>query len=192
MLAGAINGFLATKGRLPSFVVTLGMFYIARGLGAWLAAGRQLQGFPKSFNLIGRKLVDVLGYFGVAPARGSFWYPLAAAVSTQTLILAVLALVFGLILWRTPFGYMVRATGGNRRAAGFAGINTDRVRFLSLVLSRRLRLARGRDLHRLLPLLPAARGPAARARRDRLGDHRRRQHLRRLRLGPGRARRVLP
>ncbi len=135
VLAGVINGFLATKGRLPSFVVTLGMFYIARGLGAWLAAGRQLQGFPESFNLIGRKLIEVLAYFGVAPARGSFWYPLAAAVSTQTLILAVVALVFGLILWRTPFGYMVRATGGNRRAAGFAGIDTDRVRFRSLVLS---------------------------------------------------------
>ena len=60
------------------------MFYIARGLGAWLVAGRQLQGFPESFNLIGRKLIEVLAYFGVAPARGSFWYPLAAAVSTQT------------------------------------------------------------------------------------------------------------
>ena len=133
--AGVINGFLSTKGRLPAFVVTLGMFYIARGLGAWLASGRQLQGFPESFNLIGRKLIEVLAYFGVAPARGTFWYPLAAAVSTQTLILAVVALVFGLILWRTPFGYMVKATGGNRRAAGFAGIDTDRVRFLSLVLS---------------------------------------------------------
>ena len=133
--AGVINGFLSTKGRLPSFVVTLGMFYIARGLGAWLAAGRQLQGFPESFNLISRKLIDVLTYLGIAPARESFLHDLAAAVSTQTLILAVVALVFGLILWRTPFGYMVKATGGNRRAAAFAGIDTDRVRFLSLVLS---------------------------------------------------------
>ena len=46
----------------------------------------------------------------------------------------MVALVFGLILWRTPFGYMVQATGGNRRAADFAGIDTDRVRFWSLVL----------------------------------------------------------
>jgi ribose transport system permease protein len=133
--AGVINGFLSTKGRLPSFVVTLGMFYIARGLGAWLAAGRQLQGFPESFNLIGRKLVDVLTYVGMAPTRGTFLHQLTAAISTQTLVLAVVALVFGLILWRTPFGYMVKATGGNRRAAAFAGIDTDRVRFLSLVLS---------------------------------------------------------
>ncbi|MGH6891609.1 MAG: ABC transporter permease, partial [Dongiaceae bacterium] len=43
------------------------------------------------------------------------------------------AAVFGVILWRTPFGYQVTATGGNRRAAGYAGINTDRVRFLSLL-----------------------------------------------------------
>ena len=133
--AGVINGFLATKGRLPSFVVTLGMFYIARGLGAWLAAGRQLQGFPESFNLLGRKLIEVLTYVGLAPARGSIWHALAAAVSTQTMILAVVALILGLILWRTPFGYMVKAVGGNRRAAGFAGINVDRVRFTNLVLS---------------------------------------------------------
>jgi len=56
-------------------------------------------------------------------------------MSTQTLILFVIALVFGVILWRTPFGYMVTATGGNRRAAGYAGIDTDRVRFLSLLFS---------------------------------------------------------
>jgi ribose transport system permease protein len=135
VVAGVINGFLTTKGRLPAFVVTLGMFYIARGLAAWLAAGRQLQGFPESFNLIGRKLIALLAYWGVAPARGTLVHDIAAAVNIQTLALAVVALVFGLILWRTPFGYMTKATGGNRRAAAFAGIDTDRVRFRSLVLS---------------------------------------------------------
>ncbi|MGH2830541.1 MAG: ABC transporter permease, partial [Dongiaceae bacterium] len=45
---------------------------------------------------------------------------------------------FAVILWKSPFGYMVTATGGNRRAAGYAGINTDRVRFLSLLLSAML------------------------------------------------------
>jgi len=137
-LAGVVNGFLATKARLPAFVATLCMFYIARGIAAWLVAGRQLNQFPESYNLLGRKLIEVLKAWGYQPAPGSFGASLAAALSTQTLILFVLAAIFAVILWKSPFGYMVTATGGNRRAAGYAGINTDRVRFASLLLASML------------------------------------------------------
>ena len=108
---------------------------MARGIAAWLTAGRQLNQFPESYNLLGRKLIHTLERWNAAPPPESLWYNLAAAMSTQTLILLVLAVVFGVILWRTPFGYRVKATGGNRRAAPYAGIDTDRVRFLSLLLS---------------------------------------------------------
>jgi ribose transport system permease protein len=47
----------------------------------------------------------------------------------------VIALIFGIILAYTPFGQMIYATGGNRRAADYAGINTRRVRFISLMFS---------------------------------------------------------
>ncbi len=137
-LAGAVNGFLATKARLPAFVATLCMFYIARGIAAWLVAGRQLNQFPESYNLLGRKLIEVLRAWGYQPTPGSFIADLAAALSTQTLILFVLATIFAVILWKSPFGYMVTATGGNRRAASYAGINTDRVRFASLLLASML------------------------------------------------------
>ena len=131
--AGVINGFLATKARLPAFVATLGMFYMARGTGAWFSGGRQLNQFPETFNLLGRKIYFVLDHWNIAPPPETFLYALSRAVSTQTLILFVLALVAGVVLWKTTFGYMVLATGGNRRAAEYAGINTDRVRFWSLV-----------------------------------------------------------
>ncbi len=133
MVAGMLSGFLATKARLPAFVATLCMFYIARGIAAWLVAGRQLNQFPESYNLMGRKVIEILRYYGVALAPDSFMGRLAAAVSTQTVVLAVIAVIFAIILWRSPFGYKVTAVGGNRRAAGYAGINTDRVRFLSLL-----------------------------------------------------------
>jgi ribose transport system permease protein len=134
-LAGVINGLLSTKARLPAFVATLGMFYIARGIGAWLVAGRQLSGFPEGFNLIGRKLVEVLAATPLSPEPGSLAYRIAAAVSVQTVIMLAIAIVAGIVLARTRFGYAVIATGGNRRAAEYAGIDTDRVRFLSLVFS---------------------------------------------------------
>jgi ribose transport system permease protein len=137
-LAGAANGFLATKARLPAFVATLCMFYTARGIASGLVEGRQLNQFPESYNLLGRKLIEVLNAWGYQPMPGGVIANLAAALSTQTLILFILAAIFGVILWKSPFGYMVTATGGNRRAAGYAGINTDRVRFASLLLSSML------------------------------------------------------
>src|SRR3546814_3720053 len=84
--AGVVNGFLTTKARLPAFVATLGMFYIARGLAAWFVAGRQLSRFPESYNLIGRKLIEILRYVGLEPASGGLWWAVASAVSTQTIV----------------------------------------------------------------------------------------------------------
>jgi ribose transport system permease protein len=37
--AGCVNAFVTVNLRLPAFVATLGMFYMARGIGAWLVAG---------------------------------------------------------------------------------------------------------------------------------------------------------
>lgn len=133
--AGAMNGLLATRARLPAFVATLGMFYIARGLAAWMVAGRQLSQFPESFGLLGRKLIEPLQALGLAPAPGTLAFKIAGALSTQTLMLAVIAVVAAVVLARTRWGWACYATGGNPRAAGYAGIDTDRVRFAALVFS---------------------------------------------------------
>ena len=49
--------------------------------------------------------------------------------------MAVLAIVAGIVLGYTVWGQQIYATGGNRRAADYAGINTGRVRAVSLVFS---------------------------------------------------------
>lgn len=134
-LAGAVNGLLTVRFGLPAFVATLGMFYMARGLGAWLVAGRQLSGFPPEFNLIGRKLIEGLRYFGIAPPPDTLAHDIASALSVQTIVMILIAVVAGVVLARTHFGQQVYATGGNRRAADYAGINTARVRFISFVFA---------------------------------------------------------
>ncbi len=134
LACGVLNGTLAIRFRLPSFVATLSTFYIARGLAAWLVAGRQLSGFPESFTLLGRNLAEVLTAMGVPPARG-WWGAFADAVSVQTLFLFAIAILAAIVLGRTHWGQMVYATGGNERAARYAGIPTRRVRFFSLVAS---------------------------------------------------------
>lgn len=134
-LCGVMNGLVTVGLRLPAFVATLGMFYIARGLGAWLVAGRQLSGFSEGFNLIGRNLYEALAYFDAAPGLNSLAAAVAKAVSVQTLFLGVVASLAALVLGKTHLGQMVYAVGGNERAARYAGINTSAVRFWSLVFS---------------------------------------------------------
>lgn len=132
--AGVVNGLLTVGFGLPSFIATLGMYYIARGLAAWIVAGQQLTGFTEKFNLLGRKIGDILSYYGLQLPEGLL-RSIAEAVSVQTLWTLLVAIIAGIVLGLMPFGQQVLATGGNLRAAAYAGINTGRVRFLSLVFA---------------------------------------------------------
>ena len=60
---------------------------------------------------------------------------MAEVVSVQTIWMFFVALIAGVVLAYMPFGQKVYATGGNIRAAAYAGINTNRVRFISLMLA---------------------------------------------------------
>jgi ribose transport system permease protein len=132
--AGVANGVLTVAFGLPSFIATLGMYYIARGLAAWIVAGQQLTGFTERFNLLGRKIGDILAFHGYQLPEG-LMRAIAEAVSVQTLWTLLVAGIAGVVLGLMPFGQKVLATGGNLRAAAYAGINTARMRFLSLVLA---------------------------------------------------------
>ncbi len=132
--AGVVNGLLTVGFGLPSFIATLGMYYIARGLAAWVVAGQQLTGFPEKFNLYGRKIADIFATYGIELPLGTL-RAFAEVVSVQTLWTVLVAIIAGIVLGYMPFGQRVYATGGNLRAAAYAGINTGRVRFLSLVFA---------------------------------------------------------
>jgi ribose transport system permease protein len=132
--AGLVNALLTVGFGLSAFVSTLGMFYIARGVAAWIVTGQQLTGFPESFNLLGRKLVDIFRFWGIELPPGIV-SAIGQAVSVQTLWMFVVAGIAGVVLAYTPLGQKIYATGGNRRAADYSGINTRRVRFTSLLFS---------------------------------------------------------
>jgi ribose transport system permease protein len=110
------------------------MFYIARGLASWITAGQQLTGFREQFNLIGRKIGDILSFYGL-PRPSGLLGALVDVVSVQTLWMVFVSVVAGSVLAYMPFGQRVYATGGNRRAADYAGINTNRIRLITLVFS---------------------------------------------------------
>ena len=132
LLAGVVNGILTVALGLPAFIATLGMFYIARGAASWIVAGQQLTGFKEQYSLIGRKIGDILIYYGL-PRPTGFLGALADVVSVQTLWMLLVSLIAGVVLAYMPYGQKLYATGGNRRAADYAGINTSYIRFTALL-----------------------------------------------------------
>ena len=112
LLCGAINGLLVTKGRIPPFIVTLGMMMVARGITLLLCKGVAVSGLP-----------DAFGYLG--GAKG--WY-------IPVSITAALSAAFAMALALTRFGRAVYATGGKLSAARLSGIPVDRVRLFAYAL----------------------------------------------------------
>ncbi len=103
VVAGTLNGLVSVGLRIPSFIVTLGMLEIARGL-AYLVTGSQTK-------YIGSAVEGL-----ASPAAG-------LAVSPAFLI-AVLVIISGqVVLSRTVFGRYLVAIGTNEPAVRLAGIN---------------------------------------------------------------------
>lgn len=116
-ILGAFNGILVWKLSIPPIVVTLGTLTIYRGLifvlsdGAWVNAHEMspaFTGFPRA---------DILGLPVLA------WLAIIAA------------LIFFVVIARTPLGRAFYAVGGNPHAAVYAGINVGRTQFWAFVMS---------------------------------------------------------
>lgn len=113
-LAGAVNGFLVTVGRIPSIIVTLGMLYALRGVILLVTGGTWITGIPPEARVLGTGSVLNIG--------------------VPVIVLLVLFLVTEAVSRHSTWGRNVFAVGGNRRAARLAGLPIDRTRFLAFVL----------------------------------------------------------
>jgi ribose transport system permease protein len=116
LVVGTINGALVSLLSIPSFLVTLGMLGIAAGVAQWITSSAPQPILSDTFNLIFGG-----GNFGPVPGL-IVWGAIAVAIGA-------------VVLNRTRFGRQVLATGGNRTAADFTGINTKRIKFQVLLLS---------------------------------------------------------
>ena len=115
-VVGAVNGGLVSMLGIPSFLVTLGMLGIAVGLAQWITNSAPQPILSDPFNLL-------FGSGNLGPIPG-------------LLIWTALFVAGGAIaLSKTRFGRQVLATGGNRMAAEFTGVNTKRIKFKVLLIS---------------------------------------------------------
>jgi ribose/xylose/arabinose/galactoside ABC-type transport system permease subunit len=108
---GALNGALFVWGRIPSFVVTLGMLSMARGSAVMLT-----QGTPISISL-----ANSYNALGESPA--------------PILIVLVVAALTGFLLKFTTFGRYVFAIGGDEEKTRILGVPIKSVKFSMFVLS---------------------------------------------------------
>ncbi|AZO42204.1 ABC transporter permease [Mesorhizobium sp. M7D.F.Ca.US.005.01.1.1] len=114
---GLINGLLVIALRLPALLVTLGTWWMIQGLSLVIGKGQTIA--PPGAD--GSVLATLSGKaFVIVPVTG--------------IVFVVLAMAMHVVLHRTRFGYRVQAVGSNPRAAAYAGIPTDKVRVLTLVL----------------------------------------------------------
>jgi ribose transport system permease protein len=107
---GALNGLLVTRVAIPSFLVTLGMMGVVHGTAQWITASAPQPILNQTFN----------NYFGggeIGPINTLFAWPL------------LLVAIGSVVLNKTSFGRQVLATGGNRVAAEFSGIDTKKIKF---------------------------------------------------------------
>ena len=113
-VVGSINGALATYGRVPSIIATIGMLFILRGI-VLLTAGAQVINLSADSRLFG--------------AGTNFGIP------TSLIVLATMFIAMYALSEHSAFGRDVYAIGGNPRAARTVGLPIYRVRWLTFVLS---------------------------------------------------------
>jgi ribose transport system permease protein len=115
IVVGLANGLLTTRLRVPSFLITLGTAGIVGGLARFITNLQPVPVQDESYTF-------VFGSGNVGPLPTLFLWTLGVL------------LVAHVLFRKTTFGRQLLATGGNRTAARYSGINTARIRVASLVV----------------------------------------------------------
>ena len=121
-LIGLANGWLVTKIKINSLLVTIGMMLVVRGVALYVS-----NGFPQATWSTETILKDI--FVGTVGTVGEF------TIIASLLWFIALAIIFHIVLTNTRFGNWIMAAGGNNKAAVARGVNTDRVRIILFVLS---------------------------------------------------------
>jgi len=112
-LAGLVNGVLVAKLKIPSFIATLGMLNVAKGL-ALVISGLKPIYFNDTPELNSAAMGSVLG--GIIPGL---------EIPNLVVVLFVSALAASLILSKTILGRYTFALGSNEEAARLSGVSVD-------------------------------------------------------------------
>lgn len=109
---GVFTGLISAYGKIPSFIVTLGIMGVANGAAGIISHSQNVGGLPDGF--------DVFGFGELFGSKTSDGIPYAF------LMMALAALAVHIALSRTVWGRSLYAMGGNLEAARLSGIRLPR------------------------------------------------------------------
>ena len=121
-LVGLVNGVLIARFKVPAFVATLGVMYVARGAALLITNGLTYN------NLGGRAELGNSGFNWLG-------FNHLLGIPIGVLVLVVVAIAGNVMLSRTAFGRWLYASGGNERAAELSGVPVKTVQVSVYVLS---------------------------------------------------------
>ena len=119
LVIGFVNGYLVVKTRLPSFIVTLGMLFILRGLTIGITRA-----------VTGRTQVGGLAATTDGDPIATIFTANIGPFSISILWWIGLALLATFVLLRTSFGNWIFGVGGSAIAARTVGVPVNRVKII--------------------------------------------------------------
>lgn len=114
-LCGLFNGTMIAVLRLPPLVSTLATMYLFKGIAVGITLGIASVGTNVAAT-------PIATYLGSGTILG---------LPTQIWLFALLALLFHIILSKTPYGRTLYAIGLNENATRFSGIHTVKIKLLT-------------------------------------------------------------
>jgi ribose/xylose/arabinose/galactoside ABC-type transport system permease subunit len=140
---GVINGLIIAKLRVPSFIVTLGMGFVARGVALIVSGGNVVGGLPPGIRNFGNESLFYylhgdgggLTFLFKPDVTGESLQRLDRILGWPVVVTAVAVVVAMFLLHKTQFGRHTYAIGGNREASVRAGVPADRMTILIFTLS---------------------------------------------------------
>jgi simple sugar transport system permease protein len=146
---GALNGQIVLRTGLPSFIVTLALLFVLRGLSLvglkWATGGStQLRGIRESVSdawLLGLFSGDAFAELFSVLAKGGWiaslpnGQPVVPGVPVELLWFAAVAALGAFILARTRFGNWILATGGDAEAARNSGVPVADVKAILFIVT---------------------------------------------------------
>jgi simple sugar transport system permease protein len=118
---GFVSGWMVTRLKIPSFLVTLGMLLVVRGTALYIS-----DGFPQSTWTSASILMKIIvGQFSVGDLKiyaSLLWFILFSVIS-------------GYVLTESKAGNWIQAAGGNEQAARARGVKVSTTKVILFIVS---------------------------------------------------------
>jgi ribose transport system permease protein len=114
VIVGFFNGLIVIKGRIPSFIVTLGTMMMTRSIAYVITRGFSISGLPETYK--------------------KFYSMTFLKIPVVFFIVIIIYAIAYIFLTKSYFGKQIFAVGSNRKASDLSGINSGMIKFRSFVI----------------------------------------------------------